>query len=338
MENELKLKNRSEYDEIISIIEHARENAFRAANRELISMYWEIGAYVSEKVINGGWGKSVVTDFAQFIQTERPDIKGFSASNIWRMRQLYETYCEDEKLAPLVREVSWTQNLLIMSRVKTEEAREFYLLLCSRNNYSKRELERQIDSMFFERTMIFEEKNKLFFAKNTGLTALRDSYVLEFLDIPETHKEKELRKSIVANIRDFILEFGKDFTFAGEEYRLQVGNRDFFIDLLFHSRELHCLVAIELKIGEFEPEYLGKMNFYLEALDRDVRREDENPSVGLILCTKKDATVVEYALSRSLSPALIAEYKLHLPNKRVLEAKLRELAELAESVANGENI
>jgi len=188
MENELKLKNRSEYDEIISIIEHARENAFRAANRELISMYWEIGAYVSEKVINGGWGKSVVTDFAQFIQTERPDIKGFSASNIWRMRQLYETYCEDEKLAPLVREVSWTQNLLIMSRVKTEEAREFYLLLCSRNNYSKRELERQIDSMFFERTMIFEEKNKLFFAKNTGLTALRDSYVLEFLDIPETHK------------------------------------------------------------------------------------------------------------------------------------------------------
>jgi len=156
------------------------------------------------------------------------------------------------------------------------------------------------------------------------------------LDLPENHKEKDLRKAIVGNLKSFILEFGKDLTFAGEEYRLQVGNRDFFIDLLFHSRELHCLVAIELKIGEFEPEYLGKMEFYLEALDRDVKKDDENPSVGLILCTKKDATVVEYAMSRSLSPALIAEYKLHLPDKRILEAKLRELTELAESANDRE--
>jgi len=143
------------------------------------------------------------------------------------MRQFYEMYSGNEKLAPLVREISWTHNLIIMSRAKNDEAREFYLLLCNRNNYSKRELERQIDSMLFERTMISDERNKLFISKNTGLTALRDSYVLEFLDIPETHKEKELRKSIVANIRDFILEFGKDFTFVGDEYRVQVGNKDF---------------------------------------------------------------------------------------------------------------
>ena len=330
MGNELAPKNNAEYAEIISIIERARENAFRAVNCELISMYWEIGAYISDKVKHGGWGKSVVVDFAQFIQVERPDIKGFSASNIWRMRQFYEAYCGNEKLAPLVREISWTQNLLIMSRAKTEEAREFYLLLCSRNNYTKRELERQIDSMLFERTMISDERNKLFLAKNTGLTALRDSYILEFLDIFKNHKEKELRKSIVANIRDFILEFGKDFSFVGEEYRVQVGNKDFYIDLLFYNRGLSCLVAIELKVTDFKPEHLGQLEFYLEALDRDVRKPNENPSVGLILCAGKDDMVVEYALSRSLSPALVADYQLHLPNKALLTEKLRELKELAD--------
>lgn len=331
MKNELKPKNHDDYDEMISIIERARENAFRAVNHELISMYWEIGAYVSKKVKNGGWGKSVVTDFARFIQAERPDIKGFSASNIWRMRQFYETYKENEKLAPLVREISWTQNLLIMSRAKTEEAREFYLHLCRRNNYTKRELERQIDSMLFERTMISDQKNEALFVKNTGLTVLRDSYVLEFLDIPENHKENELRKSIVANIRNFILEFGKDFTFVGEEYRIQVGNKDFHIDLLFYNRELSCLVAIELKVTDFKPEHLGQLEFYLEALDRDVRKPNEKPSVGLILCAGKDDMVVEYALNRSLSPALVADYQLHLPNKALLTEKLRELKELANA-------
>jgi predicted nuclease of restriction endonuclease-like (RecB) superfamily len=188
-----------------------------------------------------------------------------------------------------------------------------------------------MDSALYERTMMSEITNTLIIERSEGLTALRDSYVLEFLDLPETHKEKDLRKAIVGNLKNFILEFGKDFTFVDDEYRVQVGNRDFFIYLQFFNRELHCLVAIELKIGEFEPEHLGKMEFYLEALDRDVKKADENPSVGLILCTKKDATVVEYALSRSMSPALIANYNLHLPDKKVLESKLRELAELAEA-------
>jgi predicted nuclease of restriction endonuclease-like (RecB) superfamily len=326
----------AEYREIIAIIERARENAFHAVNHELITMYWDIGEYVSQKIKSGGWGKSVVIDFARFLQQERPDIKGFSSSNIWRMRQFYETYCGNEKLAPLVREISWTHNLLIMSRAKSDEAREFYLLLCSKNNYSKRELERQIDSMIFERTMISDEKNKLFISKNEGLAALRDSYIFEFLDFPEGHKENELRQAIVANIRDFILEFGKDFSFVGEEYRLQVGNKDYRIDLVFFNRELSCLVAIELKITDFEPSYLGQLEFYLEALDRDVRKPNENPSVGLILCAGKDDAVVEYALSRSMSPALIADYQLHLPNKALLENKLRELREFAETAEGDE--
>ncbi|MBR6825775.1 MAG: DUF1016 domain-containing protein, partial [Oscillospiraceae bacterium] len=164
--------------------------------------------------------------------------------------------------------------------------------------------------------------------------SLRDSYVLEFLDIPENYKEKDLRKSIIANLKQFILEFGKDFTFMGEEYRVQVGNTDFFIDLLFYNRALSCLVAIELKVGKFKPEHLGQLNFYLEALNRDVKKSNENPSVGLILCTYKDDTVVEYALSSNLSPAMVADYTLQLPDKKLLEAKLREIAMLTEGSDN----
>jgi predicted nuclease of restriction endonuclease-like (RecB) superfamily len=281
--------------------------------------------------MTNGWGKSVVQDFADFVQNHYVGIKGFSAQNIWRMKQFYETYFENEKLSALLRDISWTNNLTIMSRAKSEEAREFYLLLSIKNKYSSRELERQIDSMLFERTMISDEKNKLFVDKSQGLTALRDSYVLEFLDLPHKHKENTLRKSIVAHLKDFILEFGKDFSFVGEEYRVQVGNKDFFIDLLFYNRELSCLVAIELKVGEFKPEHFGQLEFYLEALDSDIKKQNENPSVGLILCTDKDDTVVEYALRRSLSPTLVAQYQLHLPNKALLEKKLRELTEIAES-------
>ena len=327
--NELLPQNHAEYGEIIPIIERARENAFRAVNRELISMYWEIGSYVSDKVNNGGWGKSVVKRFSQFIQSQYLGIRGFSPQNIWRMKQFYDTYCDNEKLSPLVREISWTNNVLIMMHSHSIEEQEFYLLLSQKNNYSKRELERQMDSRLFERTMISDEKNKLFISKSPGLSALRDNYVLEFLDIPKSHKEVELRKAIISNLRDFILEFGKDFSLMGEEYRIQVGNTDFRIDLLLFNRELACLVALELKVTKFKPEYLGKLEFYLEALDRDVRKPNENPSVGLILCAGKDDAVVEYALSRSMSPALIADYQLHLPDKKLLESKLRELKELA---------
>lgn len=322
---------------VIEIIENSRRNAFTAVNRELINMYWEIGKFVSEKVNKNEWGKSVVEELSDFIQRKNEGIKGFSASNIWRMKQFYETYCNNEKLATLLREISWSNNTLIMGRIKSDEAREFYLRLCRKNNYSARELDRQIDSLLFERTMLSAKKNELVIAKNKNLSCLKDSYVLEFLNLPEKHKEKDLRKSIVSNMKNFILEFGKDFTFIGEEYRIQVGNTDFFIDLLFYNRELSCLVAIELKTEKFKPEHLGQLNFYLEALDRDVKKENENPSVGLILCTDKDDTVVEYALNRSLSPALIANYQLFLPNKEVLENKLREIAESVDTRESNEN-
>lgn len=260
------------FDEVIHIIDNARSRAMKAVNAELIQMYWEIGAYVSGRVKDGGWGKSVVADFSEFLQAHYPGTKGFSAQNIWRMKQFYETYCDNEKLSPLVREIPWTSNLLIMTGCKTDEAREFYLRLCIANRYTKRELDRQIGSMLYERTMISHEKHKDLLAGHGGLAALRDSYVFEFLELEEPYKEKDLRRQIVSHLKDFILEFGHDFTFVGEEYRVQVGNTDFFIDLLFYNRALSCLVAIELKIDTFRPEHLGQLNFYLEALDRDVKK------------------------------------------------------------------
>ena len=318
-----------QFDEIISIIDGARTRAMKAVNAELIRMYWEIGQYVSEKVKAGGWGKSVVAEFSAFLQARYPTVKGFSSQNIWRMKQFYETYHGNEKLSPLVREIPWTSNLLIMSGCKTDEAREFYLRLCIAHPYTKRELERQIGSMLYERTMLSDTKHKELISEHGGLAALRDSYVFEFLDLGGHYKEKDLRRQIVSHLKDFILEFGHDFTFVGEEYRVQVGNSDFFIDLLFYNRALSCLVAIELKIDMFRPEHMGQLSFYLEALDRNVKKPNENPSVGLILCTSKDDTVVEYALSRTMSPTMVADYSLHLPDKAILQNKLRELTELA---------
>ncbi|MBR4050772.1 MAG: DUF1016 family protein [Clostridia bacterium] len=321
----------NDFESIIAIIEQSKMRAIKAVNAELIDMYWQIGKYISEKAANDGWGKGIVQEFANYLKQTHPTANGFSAQNIWRMKQFYETYNQNEKLSPLVREITWSNNLLIMSGCKTDEAKEFYIRLCIANSYGKRELERQIDSMLFERTMISTTKHKELIVQHPAVGALKDSYVLEFLEVPEDYKEKDLRKSIISNLKQFILEFGKDFTFVGEEYRVQVGYTDFFIDLLFYNRALSCLVAIELKVGKFKPEHLGQLNFYLEALNRDVRKPNENPSVGLILCATKDDTVVEYALSSNLSPAMVADYTLQLPDKKLLEEKLREITMLTQA-------
>ena len=321
---------KDQFAEIVTMIQHTRSEVVRLVNASLIDLYWRVGRYISDKISVSEWGDGVVKQLADYIERNSPEVKGFSDKNLWRMKQFYETYKDaDEKLSPLVREISWSNNLLILTGCKTDEAKEFYMRLCIRYGYSKRELERQIDSMLYERTMLFDAKNKQLIAQNEGLSALRDAYVFEFLELPPEHKEKDLRKAIVGNLKDFILEFGKDFTFVGEEYRVQVGNTDFFIDLLFYNRALSCLVAVELKVGKFKPEHIGQINFYLEALDRDVKKPTENPSVGLILCASKDDAVVEYALSRSMSPTMVSDYTLQLPDKKLLQEKLRELTDIA---------
>lgn len=322
----------NQFIEISKLIQNARDKAFYSVNRELIDLYWDVGKYIYKKVETEKWGKSVIQSLADFLKSEDPGLKGFSVSNIWRMKQFYESYKEDEKLATLSREISWSNNLKIIAKTKSLEEKEFYIRLCIRERYSARELARQIDSGYFERYMLSNGKaptaiNKLY---PEVRNIFKDSYVLEFLDLPDQYLERDLQKAIIHHLKKFILELGKDFIFIGEEYKLQVGKSDFYIDLLFYHRELSCLVAFELKIDDFKPEYLGKLNFYLEALDRDVKKPHENPSVGVILCKSKDNDIVEYALSSNLSPALISDYNTKLIDKTLLQHKLHELFELSE--------
>jgi predicted nuclease of restriction endonuclease-like (RecB) superfamily len=315
------------FTDIIQLIKQSRTNAIKAVNSELINLYWNIGEYISKKIEQSEWGDSVVAELSNFIQKYEPEIKGFSDKNIWRMKQFYETYKDFPKLSPLVREISWTNNLLIFSRCKTIEEMEFYLKYVKQENYSKRELDRQISASLFERTMIGSSKlSKALRESNHDLTnTFKDNYVFEFLNLPDPHSESDLQRGLVRQMKNFILELGKDFLFIGEEYKLQVGNNDFYIDLLFYHRGLQCLVAFELKADKFKPEHLGQLNFYLEALDRDVKKPNENPSIGVLLCKDKDSEVVEYALSRSLSPTMVSEYKTQLPDKKLLQQKLHEL-------------
>ena len=233
-------------------------------------------------------------------------------------------------MSALLTQISWTNHLAIMSKAKTAEERHFYITLCIKEAYSSRELERQMDSGYYERYMLSKEKLLPEPIKGLKENPFLDSYVIEFLDLPKNFKEADLRKGLIQNMKEFILEVGKDFTFIDEEYKVQVGGEDFRIDLLFFHRGLQCLVAFELKIGKFKPEYISKMDFYLEALDRQKRKENENPSVGMILCASKDDEVVEYAMSRTMSPMMVAEYKLQLPDKAVLQRKLQELINIPQ--------
>lgn len=320
---------KDQFSDIIQIIKNARNKAIKAVNSELISLYWNIGKYISKKVELSEWGQSVVRELAQYIQANEPEIKGFSDKNLWRMKQFYEAYREFPKVSALLREISWSHNLSIFSRCKSIEEREFYIKLTKQENYSFRELERQISSSLFERTMIGNSKLSTVLRQNNPdiTNTFKDSYVFDFLNLPDLHSENDLQKGLIKQMKDFILELGKDFLFVGEEYRVQVGSSDFYIDLLFYHRGLQCLVAFELKADKFKPEHLGKLNFYLEALDRDVKKVNENPSIGILLCKDKDNEVVEYALSRSLSPTMVAEYKTQLPDKNLLQQKLHELFE-----------
>jgi len=327
------MKLERHFIEIRKIINDAKARAFSVVNAELINLYWNIGKYISEKINNSEWGKSVVKNLSDYLKQTDPYLKGFSSQNLWRMKQFYETYCQNEKLSLLVREISWTNNMVIISRSKIEKERAFYIQLAIAERLSKRELERQIDSALFERIILSEKKLSPVVREihPSADKVFKDKYVLDFLALPKKFTEKNLRKAIIENLKDFILEFGKDFAFVGEEFRMPVGQKDFYVDLLFFHRGLQCLVAIDLKITDFKPEYLGKMEFYLEALDRDVRKEHEKPSVGIILCKSKDKKIVEYALSRSVSPALVSEYQTKLFDKKLLENKLDEFFRLAES-------
>lgn len=327
----------NDFTQVLQLIQQGRKAAFRAINFALIETYWAVGHYLSDKVAQEGWGRGVVQELATWLSEHEPSLKGFSAQNLWRMKQFYETYRADEKLSPVVREIDWSKHLILMASCKSLEERQFYLSACRRGGWSKRELERQIASGAFERTLLADQKLspplREFPVPTSGV--FKDSYLLDFIDLPARHLEADLQTALIANLRRFLLELGHGFTFVGEKVRVQVGNRDFEIDLLFFHRDLRCLVAFELKTGQFEPEHLGQLSFYLEALDRDHRRSGENPSIGVLLCQRKDDEVVEYALSRHLSPTLVADYETRLLPKELLRQKLHEWRSMLEQ--DGQN-
>lgn len=318
------------FGEVLHMIQAARLRAYQAVNAELVTLYWQVGEYVSSKIESDGWGKGTIENLGAFLKLSQPGLRGFSPQNIWRMRQFHEAYRELPILSPLVRELPWTHHMIVLSRSKREEEREFYIRLAVREKWSKRELERQFNTARFERTILKPLIVSPLVAQLNPQAAefFKDTYTLEFLGLPADHTEADLHGALLRNLGRFITELGRDFCFIGSQHPIQVGSQDFALDLLFFHRGLNCLIAIELKIREFRPEDLGKLNFYLEALDRDHRKPHENPSIGLLLCATKDNEVVEYALNRSLSPTLIAEYETLLPDKALLRAKLHEFYQL----------
>lgn len=308
------------------MIETRRNNAVRKVNEELVGLYWDCGKYISNKVKNEKWGSKTIDKLASYIKNKYPKMRGFNRAGIYRMKQFYETYKDNKIVSTMLRQLGWSIHILILNSTNSMEEKEFYMKLCIENNYTYRELERQIKSSYYERYTLSDSKLN---DELNSSTKFLDTYSLEFLNLPENYKEKDLKDEIINNMKNFILEIGKDFIFIDSEYKVKVGNKNYYIDLLFYNRELNCLVAFELKIGEFKPEYISKMNLYLEVLDKE-KKDNENPSIGVILCTSKDKQVVEYTMNKNISKQVISDYTLKLIDKKLLENKLKEIGESNE--------
>jgi predicted nuclease of restriction endonuclease-like (RecB) superfamily len=314
------------FTEIVALIATSQQNAYRAVNTALIDLYWQVGERISRKIEAAEWGTGTVENLARFIAHTHPGLRGFSRPNLFRMKQFYEAYRNEAIVSALLRQLPWTHHLIILGQSKRPEEREFYVRMAAKERWSSRQLERQFNAALFERVVLSPPKVSAAVRQMhpEAVDVFRDAYNVEFLGLPREHTENDLHRALLNRMKDFLLELGRDFCFIGSEFPVQVGTRDFALDLLFFHRGLNCLVAFELKVQRFEPEHLGKLTFYLEALDRDVRMPHEQPSIGVLLCASKEDKVVEYALSRMLSPALIAEYQTALPDKKLLQAKLHE--------------
>ena len=318
---------------IVKKVEESKHKAITTVNKLLIELYWFIGESILNLQERSKWGDGVVEKLSEDLRMKYPDMSGFSSRNLWDCKRLYLIYRDCPKLRPLVAEISWTNNLILLNYTKSIEEKEFYIKMCLKERLSKRELRRQIDSAYFERFILSQQPDKLMKIEQDKLSIplddihrhLKDEYILEFLDLSETFSEKELHRAILENLRDFFLEFGNNLSFIGEEYPLVVDNEPFRIDLLFFHRELKCLVAVELKIGAFKPEYVGKMQFYLAALDEQIRLPHESPSVGLILCRSKKESIVRLTLSKSHKPIKISIYQTKLPDKKLIQQRLERI-------------
>lgn len=314
-------------NEITLRIRSAQYEALKAVNKEMIALYWEIGKRITEQQAISGWGKSVVETLSRDIQKEFPGIKGFGVSNMWDMARFYAEYQSNEILQPLVGEISWSKHIVILTKCKEAQQRQFYILATRKFGWTKDVLINKIELKTYEKYLLGQnnfDKTLPEKIRNQAVLALKDEYSLNFAGLDEEHSEYELEQSIVKNIRSFLMEFGPDFSFIGNQYKLVVDDTEYFIDLLLYNRRLQAMIAIELKIGEFKPEYKGKMEFYLNVLNDTVKLPHENPAIGIIICKSKKRTTVEYALKSSNLPIGVATYSLssELPDdyKKLLPA------------------
>jgi predicted nuclease of restriction endonuclease-like (RecB) superfamily len=317
----------NQFEYILSLIHEAKKRVFQNVNATQIILYWQIGEYVYDRLSKAEWGTNTIQKLADFLQQKDPQLTNFSKRGLYRMQQFFQAYPDKQFVSAMPTQISWTHHLEILSATKSQEEREYYLKLSIKDRLTSRELRRQLKSAHFERSIIADKLLPSSFDNypKDVMGVFKDSYALEFLKLPDDHSENDLQKALVKNLKSFILELGSDFTFVAEEYRLQIDMEDFYIDLLFYHRELCCLVAFELKIEKFSPSHLGQLNFYLEALDQDIKKPHENPSIGILLCKTKSKTVVEYALNRNVSPALVIDYSTKLIDKKILQAKVEEL-------------
>ncbi len=319
--------------EVKERVRSAQYVALKAVNKELVGLYWDIGKMIAERQETEGWGKSVVQRLAEDLQTEFPGVRGFSASTLWRMKLFYETYTGIPKLAPMVREIAWSHNIIIMERCKDPLEREFYIRMTRKFGWSKNVLIHQIENQSYEKSLLGQtnfDKALTPELRAQAKLAVRDEYTFDFLELGEEHSERELERALISRVEDFLRAMSGMFAFMGSQFRLEVDGKEYFIDLLLYHRRLRCLVAIELKVGEFQPEFVGKMQFYLAALDQQVREENENLSIWIILCKEKRRTVVEYALHSARKPIGVATYRIVKRLPKELKGLLPEPEEIAK--------
>ena len=313
MENGLTLYG-SFIKDIKNLIYRRQYEALKKVNTELVQLYWEIGEEIDRQQREQSWGKSVVEVLSKELQKEFPGIQGFTTRNLWFMRQFYVEYSANAILKPMVSEISWSKNIVIMQKCKDPLKREFYIKMTKRYGWTKDVLINNIENRAFEKYLTnqtnFDETVPEKYRLQAKL-AVKDDYNFDFIEMGIEHSEAELEAGIIKNIRSFLLEMGGDFSYIGNQYHLDVAEDDYYIDLLLYHRRLRCLIAIDLKIGEFKPEYAGKMQFYLTALDETIKLPEENPSIGIIICKSKNRTRVEYTLKTTNRPIGVATYSFY---------------------------
>jgi len=318
-------------------IRRARVKAALSANRELILLYWEIGRMILERQRKEGWGSKVIDRLAHDLRREFPDMKGFSARNLKYMRAFAEAYPDKKFVQEVLAQITWYHNITLLEKVKDPKERIWYIQQTIEHGWSRNVLVHQIESGLYHRKgKAITNFDRTLPAPQSDLAQemLKDPYVFDFLGLTEDIRERELEKQLIARIRDFLLELGVGFAFVGSQVHLEVGGEDFYLDLLFYHLKLRCYVVIELKTGEFKPEYAGKMNFYLSAVDDLLRHPDDRPSIGIILCKSKNKVIVEYALRDTTKPIGVSSYRLTRALPEEIKSSLPSVEELERELKN----